>query len=406
MASERTVAAAPTKEMVREQVARISASHSFRSSKRCQQLLDYITEQSIEGQSERLKERLLGVEVFGRDPGYDTAQDPVVRYTAGEVRKRLAQYYQEPGHERELRIQLPLGSYVPEFHLPEIPAAAAVPAGTPLGAGRWVAAAAVAAAATAGLWYAFRPAPTMLDQFWAPVLSDRGPVLLCVGEARVFSFPEPTRSEVRRQAEQYFLAGRPVPQSELPSVGLLPLWDRYVPLGDAVCLARLAGLLEQSGKPYRIRGGRQTSLADLRDGTGVLIGAFTNEWTMRMTEGLRFYLQFDSQQSWGAIWDRSRPKDEAWKVANTWPDPKHWTDFGLVSRLRHPSTGRIIITAAGLNRYATGAAGELLTSAESLRKALKDAPSDWERKNIQMVFSTLVVEGSAGPPNVVALHVW
>jgi hypothetical protein len=127
---------------------------------------------------------------------------------------------------------------------------------------------------------------------------------------------------------------------------------------------------------------------------------------MRMTEGLRFYLQFDSQQSWGAIWDRSRPKDEAWKVANTWPDPKHWTDFGLVSRLRHPSTGRIIITAAGLNRYATGAAGELLTSAESLRKALKDAPSDWERKNIQMVFSTLVVEGSAGPPNVVALHVW
>jgi hypothetical protein len=127
---------------------------------------------------------------------------------------------------------------------------------------------------------------------------------------------------------------------------------------------------------------------------------------MRMTEGLRFYLQFDSQQSWGAIWDRTRPNDESWKVPNVWPDPKNWTDYGLVSRVRHPSTGRIIITAAGLNRYATGAAGELLTSAEALRKALRDAPPDWDKKNIEMVFSTPVVEGSAGPPNVVALHVW
>ena len=69
------------KEEVRGQVARIRASHPFRTSKRCLALLDYVTEQALEGQLERLKERSLGVEVFGRDPGYDTSQDPVVRFT-------------------------------------------------------------------------------------------------------------------------------------------------------------------------------------------------------------------------------------------------------------------------------------------------------------------------------------
>jgi hypothetical protein len=48
---------------------------------------------------------------------YDTNQDPIVRASAAEIRKRIAQYYHEPGHETELRIELPLGSYVPVFHL-------------------------------------------------------------------------------------------------------------------------------------------------------------------------------------------------------------------------------------------------------------------------------------------------
>ena len=62
-----------------------------------------------------LKERTLGIAVFGREPSYDTSTDPVVRATAGEIRKRIAQYYQESGREHEIRINLSPGSYVPEF---------------------------------------------------------------------------------------------------------------------------------------------------------------------------------------------------------------------------------------------------------------------------------------------------
>lgn len=395
------------KEAIREEVARIRSSHHFRSSKRCLQLLEYITEQTLEGQTERLKERSLGVEVFGRDTGYDTGQDPIVRYTAGEVRKRLAQYYQQPGHESELRISLPLGSYVPEFQTAPEATVAAIPSRrTKLWPVVLMAVAALGIAGVATWGVAARRSQNSLERFWQPALSDRGPVLLSVGEARVFSFPEPLRTEIRNRAQEYFDAGKPVPESVLLTKDLLPLWDRYVPIGDAICLSRLAALLEQRGKPYRIRGGRATSLADLRDGPGVLIGAFTNEWTMRMSEGQRFIMEFDSRQSLGAIWDRSRPPGTGWKVPNTWPDPKKWTDYGLVSRVRHPSTGKTVIIAAGLNRYATSAAGELIASADALDEALRHAPPDWHRKNVQIVFSTPVVEGNAGPPSVVALHVW
>src|SRR2546426_4089637 len=100
------------------QLARILESPQFRSTKRCSLFLRYVVEQAGESRLECLKERTLGVEVFGRDPQYDTNQDPVVRAAAGEVRKRLAQYYLEPGHEDELRISLPAGSYVPDAHPP------------------------------------------------------------------------------------------------------------------------------------------------------------------------------------------------------------------------------------------------------------------------------------------------
>src|SRR5215469_10116942 len=103
---------------IREQLERIVSSPLLRNSKRYPSLLRHVVEQSLDGHAHDLKERTLGIEVFGRSPDYDTNIDPVVRISAAEIRKRIAQYYHEPGHEDEIRIELPLGSYVPEFRLP------------------------------------------------------------------------------------------------------------------------------------------------------------------------------------------------------------------------------------------------------------------------------------------------
>jgi hypothetical protein len=82
-------------EAVREQLGRILSSALFRNSKRFPVFLRYTVEHALTS-AESLKERTIGHEVFARDPAYDTAQDPVVRMTAAEIRKRLVPYYQQP----------------------------------------------------------------------------------------------------------------------------------------------------------------------------------------------------------------------------------------------------------------------------------------------------------------------
>src|SRR5436309_14035767 len=99
--------------LIREELHRILAGTSFRSSKRCSEFLSFVVERTLDGRGDDLKERTLGVSLFGRTPAYDTPGDPVVRVKANEVRKRLAQYYDDHGALAHVRIDLPPGSYVP-----------------------------------------------------------------------------------------------------------------------------------------------------------------------------------------------------------------------------------------------------------------------------------------------------
>lgn len=108
---------------VLQQLERILAGPHFRHSRRYPAFLRYVVERTLDGAAGELKERNIAVDVFARAPSYDPSIDPIVRITAGEVRKRLAQYYQHPGRESEIRIDLPLGSYLPEFSFPVVSAA-------------------------------------------------------------------------------------------------------------------------------------------------------------------------------------------------------------------------------------------------------------------------------------------
>src|SRR5215469_10262302 len=112
---------------IREQLERILASSLFKNSKRYPNLLRFVVERALAGHTEPLKERALGVDVFGREPDYDTNLDPVVRTSACEIRKRLAQYYHEHEDGAPVRIDLPHGSYVPEFRYREVAVAPAAP---------------------------------------------------------------------------------------------------------------------------------------------------------------------------------------------------------------------------------------------------------------------------------------
>ncbi len=97
----------------------IQRSVPFRSSKQCQTLLRYVVQHSLSGESNLLRERVIGTEVFGRPPDYDTANDPIVRARMAEVRKRLAQFYQSAESDPlQVHVEILPGHYQAHFRFP------------------------------------------------------------------------------------------------------------------------------------------------------------------------------------------------------------------------------------------------------------------------------------------------
>ena len=384
------------------QVKRVLSSSLFRSSQRCQVLFRYITERALAGETQ-LKERTLGVDVFGRAPDYDTNADPVVRGTAGEIRKKLAQYYQDPSHEREPRIELRPGSYLPTFHPPNGVAHQAV-------VFPWR----ILVTVTAALVILVAPVVLLLasnghsdlDKFWGPMLDSPGGVLFCVGQSRVYSF----RSDARQKQVETMIEG--APSHDLDSAGeliplsqLVPVWDRYMAMGDVACLSGLASIFEKHGKPYRIRNGAATTFSDLREQPAVLIGAFDNDWTMRLVGDMRysFYKDFQGLE---LVRDRNHPERTDWKLINSWP---HWripADYAIVSRVFDHHTDRMLVVAAGITHFGTAGAGEFLTRPEYFSQAAAKLPHDWQTRNLQIVLRVPVVQEASGHPELLAVEVW
>lgn len=102
-------------EGARAEMERVVASDRFRNAGRLGPFLRYLVEQTLAGRQEQLKEQVLGVEVFERQPGYDPRVDPIVRVEARRLRARLEAFYGGEGKTSALRIEVPKGTYVPVF---------------------------------------------------------------------------------------------------------------------------------------------------------------------------------------------------------------------------------------------------------------------------------------------------
>ena len=427
-------------EDVRALLERLLASHLFRSSRRCQILLRHITEQTLAGETSSLKERTIGVDVFGRAPDYDTSQDPIVRAGAAEIRKKLAQYYQEPGHESEVRIELLSGSYIAEFHFNGTSGAPG-PAGPAVVAGLGVPEAAevpeavvvagvaapeqrrkrtvLIAGSVAGVALSIlvltiglpRWRRTDLDRLWDPVLKAPGTVLVCLGQPVAYNLKSRQAQDAIQDSHTPQRPNSSPANGVIRAEDLTILWDRYVALGDAECLTRLTSLLERYRKPYRIRGERSTSFADLRDTPAVLIGAFDNPWTLRTAGQMRFTFSKDTTKETDMVQDSQHPESREWIMTGAWPNWDIPYDYAIVSRILDTTTDRPVIIAAGITQYGTMAAGEFLSNPEYFSEAVAKfrhdwQSQDWQKKNLQVVLGVPVVNRVPGHPRVLATWVW
>lgn len=405
--------ATPDPGAVREQLERLLAHPLFSNSKRYPALLAFVVQQAIVGNTASLKERTIGVEVFGRTPSYDANADPVVRITAGEVRKRLSQYYYDPAHDGEVVVELPVGSYVPVFTLRQVvPAQAAVvpaiaaevsqyvPAPSPRPI-HWTAIAGIAFAAAiigAALGFGYRPKrvpppPSNIDRFWEPVTSSLNPATFCLGE--------PAKN-IDVGAIGNF--DTPIPQTKLEPLYFRLHYSGNLALADVITLTRTAAALETRHKTFRVVPASEATFGQLREGPVVLIGAFDNIWTLRITQSLRF--GFESRDGVALLVDRKSPKATSWATAWDLPYQKLSRDYAIVARIHDKTTGQPVIIAAGISEEGTEAAGEILYNPVYLDSLLSRVPPDWDKKNLEAVIETQVIQGHSGPLNVLAVETW
>lgn len=416
----------PNPEEVQNQLRAILASPAFHGSKRCQHFLEYVCEKSLAGEAGALKERTLATDVFGRPPHSEMGEDTIVRVGAREVRKRLAQFYVSPeGMASKVRLELPAGSYAPEFHYTIAPAEkvekdaappALVVAKRPnrrytvlrvVGAVGVLILAAALALWTTGVVHK----TTVLTRFWKPVLDSNEPLLVGVAHPLVYqpSIRALKLSE-RNLPPLEIPMQRPlqVNPKELDGSDLIPVPDQYVAFGDMAAANQITAMLARRSKGVRLRFANTISFADLRQTPVLLVGAVTNHWTMELQQSWRF--QFRFQPGYSAVLvdtgGKANPGAERhWSVIAT-DDDSTSDDYVLICRLKTASTGGFMVVVAGVKWFGTEAAGRVVTDADQLAAIVRDLPADWEKKNLQVVLHVRVIGNTPAQPEVAAWHVW
>lgn len=417
---------------IRQTLNQLLESQPFRTSKQCKDLLRYIVERSLSDDEAALRERIIGTEVFGRKTDYDTNEDPVVRTRAGDVRKRLAQYYQslEPG-SRVLHFDLQPGSYRIRFrheHLADIqpaviarptagpaPQSSALPEPLPLRVTerrrpwflhpRSLIVLLLILGAIAGVsgWIVQANRESPQQQFWAPLTTAKQPVLVYLGSNAAYRFSADYLARYRSAHNlpnngPEFFVDLP-PGGSVKTSDLVPVVNTFVTVADLSATVELTTLLRGWNKLFVLRSGDDVSMGDLRNRPSLMVGGFNNPWTLELNNGLPFSFREGTR-----IENRDHPGhgwsvDSSSKTADT-------DDYALITRLPVSRAGGPAITVAGISEYGTRAAAEFISSPERLRELLKTAPSGWKDMNVQVVLHVKVLDYQPVSVQVVATKYW
>ena len=459
---------------IKDALRRILHSAPFQGSKQSQTLLEYLVEHSLNGHDDELKERIIGVEVFGRESDYDTTVDAIVRARAGEVRKRLAQYYtSDEGHDATVKIVITPGSYRPTFlHSsgadrggregaatapPVSPAILDAEKASGLEAVasaprlssvvRWrvwgIAAVAACAVLLAGWIATSNWRKSEFDLFWGPILECNKPVIIYTGTIPAYL---PSTSLADRLVSQ--MAGDQKQPAEMYSLPLLaegevlsakdivPYRNGLVSARDITADVTVAAMLSAHDRSVEFHAGPDLSFVDsnLRVSPAVLIGAISNDLTLYITRDLPFYFDHDwgirERGGQGRTWRTAAYTTRATSVDSTnvkpavkagltnasgsaqngpsgyGADSTATEDYAVVSRLMDSKTGSPVVIIAGLQSCGNQAAAEFLTDPVQMKK-LASIPRDaLERKNLEIVFHTNLINGAPASIDIVAMHSW
>ena len=402
--------------LVREALGKLLLSDYFSKSKRYPAILEFSVTHTLENETTELKERTLGVEIFGRPLDYDPASDPIVRISAVEVRKRLTAYFNSHP-EAPVRIDIPLGAYMAGFYFrvpsqenaddqsdqnaPQEapPAREVLPASpTPLISWRiWTAifsATLVLMVLSAAVTWRLVAAPAMPD-LWRNFSNSKSSIMVILGtqpDERI------TPSTPPRHA---FL-------QDADSLATLPQNNHFTAIGNAVASARIGGILHAHNMPFHIVPAQDVSLADLRETPVVLIGDLDNPWTQFLLKPLRYQPTFEQQQTLDQrnryILDRQNPALRNWSTSSQ--EPLDEADYAIIARFYSMDTDNNVLAVAGLSQMGTASAANLISSLGQWDHLLMQSKLMPPSGNFEAVLRVETVKGKPGHCSIIAFYTW
>jgi DNA-binding winged helix-turn-helix (wHTH) protein len=227
------------------------------------------------------------------------------------------------------------------------------------------------------------------DFFWGPVVNTNEPVLICIADQNQYG-----AVALRDSAD--------------PTRQIL-LKDNLtaVVIDDLNAVIQITGILKSNDKQYSLKGEGATNLTDLRNGPTVFVGAFDNAWTLRLTNPLRYHFANNPEMTQFRIVDSESPSQTNWGINRVEQmATNNYRDYAIVARFTDGNTGKLAIIIAGVGRGGTIAAGELVTNPTYLAQLSNAAHASGNKKNMEIVLSTQIIDGQPGSPKIEAAYFW
>jgi len=381
----------------REALKRLLLSRHFSKTTKVSRFLEFVCEQSFLGNSEKLNEYLIGIEIYERGSDYDPQQDAIVRVQAHEIRRRLKEYYREEGKDSAIRVDFPPGHYVPIFSrsdsLPAIPEPAPSDGETPSAIvsrenfflGNKLLLTLTLLCLLLGTllvrekyFVLHAPPPTAYSLpdsmmwFWEPFLPPAEPPLIVIPNHPMLRLGHDGDSPAAL-AQSILIPKEKLPEfrdtihfRELPEFHFVPALTDFTAVGETLGLLNFYELFTRLGLKIRVKESRLVDYEMVKRGNTILLGG-NQSWSGRIflyPEGFWFH---------AGIITNKNPRSGELPVYRPEFDPitnSLRKDYALVLMLANEKNRRILLIY-GIYTQGSQAAIDYMTSEEHLAELHK-----------------------------------
>jgi hypothetical protein len=425
---------------------RVAASRHFARSRLLSRFLLYIVAETLENRRGNITEHQIGVCVFDRPSSYRSIEDNIVRNYARQLRRRLTDYFSSDGRSETLRIEIPLGGYVPHF----VERAAGSPG--PETDGRFDAGAdestslkteqgngqSAARAFGHSIPVALRANPWLrrvLFGFYSVALA-AATWLVAWGVLRPRPQPDPTRllwnalfvpstntyivppdsgfniledmSHTSLSLADYMKGV----SLDLPNVEMQRHADQdlrtqqYTDFVSMQIVATLARQPQYNPQRVLLRFPRDLRLIDLKTSNAILIGSATsNPWASLLDETTNFRIVPGAAMESATIVNAKPRKGEAPTYASHWNEPAHET-YALILFMPNLTGSGHVLVIEGLDVAGTEAAAELLFHPDSIASFIHSIEGpDGTPRPFEILLRASSIQSNAEGTQIIATRV-